>query len=58
MAGLASVRFVTLRSRKTTVARQRSPGALPAMSTQQEAVTGAWGRLVTAPHCSQCPEGQ
>jgi hypothetical protein len=27
-------------------------------SGQQEAVTGAWGRLVTAPHCSQRPEGQ
>ena len=28
------------------------------MFGQQEAVTGAWGRLVTAPHCSWCPEGQ
>jgi len=28
------------------------------MFEQQGAVTGAWGRLVTAPHCSWCPEGQ
>jgi len=41
------------------VARQRTPvSGLPAMFRQREAVTGAWGRLVTAPHCSWCPEGQ